>query len=169
MEPGSRDEGSSATRDEGSSATRRLLTDAVDVRFGRRGSERTRRRVNRLEPLPTSERAVATFLGATLSGHSAVFLLDDGLAVEGDGSCEPSPEECTFLTLREDRTHDQAFLQDDQGRKYSLKLLALARVPVAEARERATEIARTSRSERRGGVRSAGPVLGPTVEVTGGP
>jgi hypothetical protein len=111
----------------------RLLTDVVDVTFGRRGAERARRAVARLEHLPPSGEPVATFLGTTPSGRSAVFLLRDGLTVAGDGRCEPRPSTCSFLTLRPDRRHDQAFLRDADGRKWSLRLDELERVPVEEA------------------------------------
>ena len=140
----------------------RLLTDAVDVTFGGRGSERARRGVTRLEPLPTSGEPVATFLGATPSGHSAVFLLQAGLEVGGDGACRPSRAECTFLTLRPDRRHDQAFLRDAQGRKWSLRLDALERVPLEDVVEDEPPGARSSRSRS-----EEAPALGATVEVAG--
>jgi hypothetical protein len=110
----------------------RRYTDTVDVTFGRRGVERRRREIARLEPLPASGEPVALFLGTTPSGFSAVFFLQPGLEVKGDGGCEPSRIRCSYLTLRPDRRHDQAFLEDEEGRKWSLRLDGLELVPLAE-------------------------------------
>ena len=109
-------------------------TDVVDIRFGERGEERTRSAVMRMAMLPHAERPVVTFLGLSASGRSAVFLFDSGIAKQaGDGSCDPSPTECRLLSLRLDRDHDQHFFTDTAGRKYSLRLLAIDRMPVREA------------------------------------
>ena len=59
--------------------------------------------------------------------------LPAGLEAQGDGSCAPSRARCTYLTLRPDRRHDQAFLEDARGRRWSLRLDALERVPLDEA------------------------------------
>lgn len=118
-------------------AERILYTETVDFRFGRRGSERTRNGVARFQAIPDDKTPLITFVGATLSGASAVFLLPGGMTERGDGACEPTPEQCTLLSLRLDREHDQSFLTDDAGRRYSVRLTAIDRVPLAEARRRA--------------------------------
>jgi hypothetical protein len=105
---------------------------------------------------------VATFLGTTPSGRSAVFLLREWLEVSGDGACEPSRAVCSFLTLRPDRRHDQAFLRDAAGSKWSLRLDAVERVPLEEVEEEEESTAKAS-SRRTDGV----PALGATVEERG--
>jgi len=131
------------------------MTETVDVKAGRRGDERLRRYVKRLDLLPSERSPLLVFVGTSLSGRSAVFLVDADLTVSGDGACEPSPRNCSFLTLRPDRRHDQAFFEDSKGRKWSLKLLEIGEMPVERALEQQTARAKVARAASSRGSRAA--------------
>jgi hypothetical protein len=62
-----------------------------------------------------------------------VFLIDSNVGVDSAGKCRPSADECTFLYLRPDGTHDEAQLTDSDGTVYHLRLLAIHRVTVSSA------------------------------------
>lgn len=112
-----------------------LYTYEVDVRVGRRGKERTRRGVERMEFLPGDDLPLLVFLGTTPSARSAVFLVDASLEQRGEGICKPSRDNCSLLHLRLDRDHDLHFFTDTEGRGYALRLIDINLVPVDESDE----------------------------------
>lgn len=129
----------------------RLYTYLVDVRFGRRGKERTYRGVDRMEPLPSSENPLLVFLGTTSSGRSAVFLVDQGLEQRGGGICQPNRSNCALLYMRLDEKHDLHYFTDTEGRGYALRLTDIDLVPVDEVEKRKKEQAgdaKRTRTER---------------------
>lgn len=117
----------------GTSRPRQLYTYEIDVSFGRRGSERRRRGLGRMEPLPSAERPLLLFLGTSSTGRSAVFLLDRSLTQRGEGTCKPSRTECSLLYLRDDPAHDLHYFTDSAGRDYAIRLTAINLVPVDQA------------------------------------
>jgi hypothetical protein len=110
-----------------------LFTYTVDLRFGQGGSVKAYKNVNRLDLIPDQSNPKIVFLGVTTTGKTAVFLIDSNLGVDSAGKCRPSPDECTFLYLRPDGTHDQAQLTDSDGTVYHLRLAAIHRVTVSSA------------------------------------
>src|SRR5204863_3091217 len=62
-----------------------------------------------------------------------VFLVDSSIGVDTGGRCRPSPDECTFLYLRPDGTHDEAVLTDSDGTVYHLRVLNIKRVTVSSS------------------------------------
>lgn len=151
----------------------KTYTYTVDIRFGKRGEVRERRGVQRLEVLPNERNPLLVFLGVSADGDEAVFLVNSDLEQEGEGACEPSRKDCTFLTLRTDDLFDEHLFTDPAtGRNYYLKLLDIDRVTVETAARRA------KRSEDAGSARTANasgrgrrarsfhvPILGDFVEA----
>jgi hypothetical protein len=60
--------------------------------------------VERLEVLPDEENPVLVYRGVEDGGKIAVFELTGTVTVEGDGKCEPTPENCQYLRLRAGET-----------------------------------------------------------------
>jgi hypothetical protein len=89
--------------------------------------------VRRLDLIPNADNTKTVFLGVTTTGKTAVFLVDSNIGVDTGGRCKPSADECTFLYLRPDDTHDEAVLTDSDGTVYHLRLLDIKRVTVSSS------------------------------------
>jgi hypothetical protein len=63
-----------------------------------------RQNLKRLDPLLSLEDPAIIYLGLLEAEKTAVFLLDEGVTADGDGSCHPSPENCQRVHLREGET-----------------------------------------------------------------
>jgi hypothetical protein len=148
--------------DGGGEARRRVsYTYVADVRFGRRdGTARRYPNLARLDVLPRSDTPLLIFLGVSPTKKTAVFLVDSLLGQHGDGRCEPSKDECTFLNLTTSEGHDLHYLRTSEGVEYAIRLLDIRRVRTDElnaARARQARRARRSRRARTGSRRrSAG-------------
>lgn len=132
----------------------------LSVRFGSTGNETLpRRTVRRLKALPSVENPVVIYLGVLDRGRTAVFLVDSGVVVQGDGNCEPSPDNCQTLHLKEGET---AFLdvqsqgEGSEAAQYQLDLLRIRR----RATRSASAARRAYSAEARGGRRALRPRLG---------
>jgi hypothetical protein len=60
--------------------------------------------VRRLEVLPDEDNPVLVYRGVEDGGKVAVFELTGNVTVEGDGACQPTPEDCQILKLRAGET-----------------------------------------------------------------
>jgi hypothetical protein len=107
-----------------------FFTFTVDIRFGPPGDQKLHKGVQRLELIPDAQDPKIVFLGVTSTEKTAVFLVDSSLGVDTNGKCKPSGDQCTFLYLRPDGTHDQAELTDQDGNTFRLHLLNIHRVVV---------------------------------------
>jgi hypothetical protein len=98
----------------------------LTVRFGDSSSDvLERRKVTRLEALPDADNPALVYLGVKEGGKAAVFMLDSSVTPQGDGTCEPSPEQCETLVLREGETEffDVAGAEGSEGGQFQLDLL----------------------------------------------
>lgn len=140
----------------------RFYTYAAVVEFGRKGEERPRSLEN-LEALPSKLKPLVVFLGVSGEGE-AVFLLDPRVAQRGEGQCQPTPEECTFLRLRAKPDQDAHIIVGPDEETYKLRLVELRReldsaggdsaTPAAGARARSAS-ARAARAPSRARRRAA--------------
>jgi hypothetical protein len=121
----------------------------VDVKFGRRGFPRTHHDVQKLDVLPDQNNPLIVFLGVNAKGDTAVFLTDTSLKAAGEGACKPNADTCSFLYLKLDSSQDTEDLSeqnaDGTGIEYTLKLLAIHKVPVSELAKQAKKSARQAR------------------------
>lgn len=77
----------------------------LTVRFGdATGDALERMTVKRLGALPSVEEPVLIYLGVADGGKSAVFLFEEGVEVNGDAECDPSPQACETIKLRAGET-----------------------------------------------------------------
>lgn len=151
------DSGGGGSTPSPSGGTKRVSYSYVaDVTFGRAGSERRHRGLERLEMLPNADSPLLVFLGATRSGGDAVFLVDSNLRQAGEGSCADSA--CSVLSIGPGSEHR---FKDDQGREYVLVIDRIRRVRAGASSASAGASARTAvgsreaREERRRGLVSA--------------
>lgn len=77
---------------------------SLKVRFGPTDGPLVTREVKRLTGLPGGTQPAALYLGLLGDRKTAVFIIDAGVEVLGDGRCEPSPEDCQTLMLKKGET-----------------------------------------------------------------
>jgi len=77
---------------------------SIKVRFGPVDAEQKSKTVERLAVLPNANAPVLVYRGVEEGGKVAVFELTGSVTAQGDGVCEPSPEDCQILRLREGET-----------------------------------------------------------------
>jgi len=76
----------------------------LTVRFGDSAGSPSRMTLKRLQPLPKTDLPALIYLGVSKDGKRAIFLLEQGVQVVGDGECDPTPEDCETLRLRAGET-----------------------------------------------------------------
>lgn len=77
---------------------------AIKVRFGAVEQELKTSTVERLEVLPSVETPLLVYRGVEKGGKVAVFELTGSVTAQGDGDCDPRPEDCQVLRLRAGET-----------------------------------------------------------------
>ena len=80
---------------------------SIKVRFGKveeTATDLTAKTVERLSVLPDDEHPVLVYTGVEDGGKVAIFELTGTIVAEGDGACEPTPEDCQLLKLRAGET-----------------------------------------------------------------
>lgn len=133
----------------------KYFTYTVDVRFGKEGNL-DKKRLERFRALPSSENPVIVFMGVTVDGDDAVFLVSSASGTTGEGDCQPD-DTCTFLYMSPGQ--QQAFESvdgNDQVVTYVLKLLDVnveeteapksASSSSSKASRRAARVARAKRT-----------------------
>jgi hypothetical protein len=78
---------------------KKYFTYTAKVRFGEEGDTQTRT-LSEFRSLPSSDNPIAVFMGVKTDGKTAVFLMSSSTTTTGDGDCEPTDSECTFLYLK---------------------------------------------------------------------
>ena len=78
---------------------------SIKVRFGKTDEQDLKaRNVERLSVLPDEEAPVLVYSGVEDGGKVAIFELTGKVDAQGDGKCEPTPEDCQYLKLRAGET-----------------------------------------------------------------
>ncbi len=93
--PGSSD--TSGTTGSGTGVT--YFTYVAKVKFGELGKTKDRT-VQQLRALPSSDDPLVVFMGSTLDGETAIFLVSNNADLQGDGTCKPSQDDCVFLYMQ---------------------------------------------------------------------
>jgi hypothetical protein len=73
----------------------------VDLKFGHPDELIKRYNLARLTPLPSVEEPTFVYLGVMSDGKSAIFLNPSEAAASGDAVCDPTPEDCQRVTLKQ--------------------------------------------------------------------
>lgn len=127
----------------------------LTVRFGA-AEGATRQSVERLEPLPSAELPVLIYTGLRKDGKTAEFLVDAGVEAVGDGECNPSPEQCETIRLREGET-EFLDVKDETGTvvgEFQLDLIKIHNSSKASASKASKSRARTTSALRPSELRS---------------
>jgi hypothetical protein len=94
----------------------------VDVRFGKTGQEDAKTLTD-FRALPGTDNPVVIFMGVRADGVTAVFLVSANATTNGDGTCQPSDTECTFLYMKKrDSQLIEAVGSDGAVTDYTLEL-----------------------------------------------
>ena len=117
---------------------------SIKVRFGKTDGELETKTVERLAVLPSTSSPVLVYRGVEEGGEVAVFELTGSVEALGDGSCEPTPEDCQILKLRAGETEFLTITGtgEDTDAQYQLeleKIYTKATTSEAELAEASTE------------------------------
>ena len=78
---------------------------SVVVRFGDPTSDGLDRMlVRKLDPLPDDETPLLVYMGLTKNHKKAIFLIDEAVTPDGDGTCKPHPASCETIELSKGET-----------------------------------------------------------------
>lgn len=121
------------------------------VRFGDSTADRLpKSNLKRLKPMPDAEEPAVIYLGLLKDRRTAVFLVDAGVKVQGDGRCVPSSSSCQTVHLRAGET---AFFDvtDDKGNvtaQYQLDVVKVIRKRTTDAAAAARARSATAKGGR---------------------
>jgi hypothetical protein len=77
---------------------------SVKVDFGKVDGAKATKTIERLKVLPNTASPVLVYRGVDAGGKHAIFEITGTVVAQGDGACEPTPEDCQVLKLAEDET-----------------------------------------------------------------
>lgn len=136
----------------------------ADVTFWN-GDRRRDRRLHKLDMLPDDSAPVLIFMGATGNGGNAVFLVDSSLSATGEGDCQPSGSNCTFVHIGPGSEH---LFTTEEGASYRLRVNEIRRVKLRASTSGASrKSARTAVGSSASQRRFALPSLVDLVQETG--
>ena len=122
------------------------------VRFGSSESDTLKRMsLARLKPLPDADAPALVYLGVGDDEKSAIFMVDSNVEAQGDGVCNPTPQNCETIRLREGETEFFDVL-DEEGEptaQYQLDLVKIRRSTTASASKAEAARAKASKAGRR--------------------
>lgn len=134
--------GDSSPADSGTELFERTVT----VRFGLLGNkfesdDKVKKNLAAVSPLPSSENPVLMYMGVSANSPSAVFFVDHGVVVTGEGTCMPDKTNCSYLYLREKTSRNEATLyrKSDPERKYGIRLKEINVTEVSESSSTSSE------------------------------
>jgi hypothetical protein len=101
---------------DGSGGGTRWFTYTVDLKFGPRGAEKPFVGIEQLDLLPDDQNPVVSFMGMRDNATTAVFfIVDPAYEADGEGECQPTPEDCRFIYLGVDDDRDEETLSAADG------------------------------------------------------
>ena len=102
------------------------FTYTADVIFGLRSHAKPYEGLRELDVLPDGNNPVVAFMGVRGAKTAVFFIADPAFRADGEGTCEPSPDNCMFLYLSKSEAHDEETLSAQNGQiEYTLKLTDL--------------------------------------------
>ena len=122
----------------------------MDMTYGRAGDVNKRTDVARLSPLNALGSSIALFVGVKDDQNTAVFVILGDVAVSGDGTCRPSPNDCQVIGLH---PGDAALIDvasaDGSSKRYELQVDKISRKYAGSTRGGINSRHRESRAGRR--------------------
>lgn len=120
-------------------------TYSLEVAFGDPVAELAKREVKRLTGLPGGPTPAVIYIGLMPDHKTAVFVVDAGVSVQGDGACEPSPTQCQTLRMK---GGDTVFLTRAGGKQYELDLIKVHAKATTSAKAAAAAKVATAKGGR---------------------
>jgi hypothetical protein len=133
------------------------FTYTADVVFGPRGHTQNYEGMQELDLLPDGDSPVVAFMGVRSGKTAMFFIADPAFRAEGEGDCSPSPDNCMFVYLRTDESHNEETLSAQNGQvEYVLELKDLHTKGLSEGEalgdtspDKSGDTAKRSRKQRR--------------------
>lgn len=100
--------------------------------------------LKRLDALPDAETPAAIYLGLLEDGKTAAFLVDADVDAEGDGRCDPNPDDCQRVYLRKGETEFFTPTGSEGGQELQVDLLDIRTKRTRSARK--AQVARVASS-----------------------
>jgi hypothetical protein len=126
---------------------------SIKVKFGPTDGDTTTSTLQRLEPLPSVESPVLVYEGVEDGGKVAVFSIPGTVTAQGDGVCDPAPEECATLRLKAGETEFVTVTDTGDAAvdaQYQLELVKIfTKETVAESDSSATTPTAQSSAQRK--------------------
>lgn len=116
-------------------------TYVVDVTFVKNGRASRRTGLRKLSMLPNADAPLLLFLGVDAKADNAIFLVDSTLKTFGEGSCDPSPQECGVLSLGSGAEHE---FTDAEDNSFGLRIDEIRRVPLKASSAKSAKSSRRS-------------------------
>lgn len=93
----------------------------ISARTGPKGDGKGVKDVASLDFLPNPDKPIAQFIRGDLAETEAAFVVSRKVdSTSGDGTCDPSPQDCQFLLLEVGQ--EQRFVYEPDGKTYVLEL-----------------------------------------------
>lgn len=100
----------------GSGGGTRWFTYTVDLKFGAREEIKTFKGVEQLDLLPDDQNPIVSFMGMRDDAKTAVFfIVDPAFQADGEGECQPTPDDCRFIYMGVDDDRDEMTLSAADG------------------------------------------------------
>ena len=109
------------------------------VRVGDPSGELRTRNLERLSGLPGGTNPALLYLGLRADNKTAVFIVDAGASVIGDGKCLPAADDCQTLELK---VGDTEFINRGEDKSYEVDLVKIFTETTTDAR--VAKVARTA-------------------------
>jgi hypothetical protein len=115
--------GGSPSGGSGGGGGTKYYTYTVDVKFGERKLQ-DYKAMETLDLLPDDQNPVVSFMGMTDNAKTAVFfVVDPAFEADGEGTCNPSPDDCRFIYMGLEDDRDEETLSAAEGAiEYTLQL-----------------------------------------------
>jgi hypothetical protein len=125
--PGSSNSGGKGGKDgKGGKPEDRVIETTIDVRVGPAGATKVLKGVESLQFLPGEKRPVVQFVQGDRDGTHAAFVVSPAVTeTEGDGRCDPGPNDCQFVLMKKGDL--RTFVYGDKLETYRLQILAIHR------------------------------------------
>jgi len=146
---GTPDSGSGQTPSSGTGG-KRFEVFSLTVRFGESAvGQLARRTIPRLTALPDAASPVIIYLGLNSDEKTAIFLVEAGVTVQGDGVCKPRPADCQTLHLKAGETAFLDATTPEGAKQYQLDLVKIHKRTTASVKAARKANGRSSAAGRK--------------------
>jgi hypothetical protein len=121
---------------------------SITIRFSDGGGQSVKGVLRKGEALPSPEEPVIVYVGPEQGGKVAVFMIDSSVVPQGDGECDPDPENCEMVRLRVGET-EFFDVTDAEGNVTAQWQIDLIEIHAKKAGAKSAKKARAARAAAR--------------------